>query len=407
VAVNFAGVAELTGEIFRVDFGGVSWLYSAVILGTIPLMLLFAHAWPRCPYTIQFLSVALTSGAAWLRLSAVRMGSYWLCMASCFMCGLGASAFLSGPALHARWWMPPASRMLASSVMCQGLSFGWLVGVIVVPLTATDRAGMERLVWAQAAVGLLNVVQFFVFYRSPPAQGTGTSHEEDHDSMKPCSLFLQPQFWVRLLSLAVLGGVSFTVPAIQDGVLHTMYGFSDTEAAVQNAVFILSGVLLGVFVGAASSDRRMVGVWLKRLFVLAVVGSAGIAGLLWHTDFVRSNRTECFVLLLVCNAVAGGASLGFVGLGCQSMADFPVSESYSTGAMEVLLQLSGAILTQLASGGSGFVLCFAATVAAAAVFLMGHRDLEKIECRRFVAPRANDVLRQHGGRSEALCGPQP
>ena len=70
---------------------------------------------------------------------------------------------------------------------------------------------------------------------------------------------------------------------------------------------------------------------------------------------------------------AGGASLGFVGpaMGVAVAGTHPISELYSSGAIELGLQLMGAMLTQLSSGSKGYTVLSLASWVIALAMLVG------------------------------------
>eukprot|EP00618_Florenciella_parvula_P005726 CAMPEP_0119470794 /NCGR_PEP_ID=MMETSP1344-20130328/3542_1 /TAXON_ID=236787 /ORGANISM="Florenciella parvula, Strain CCMP2471" /LENGTH=108 /DNA_ID=CAMNT_0007503507 /DNA_START=132 /DNA_END=458 /DNA_ORIENTATION=- len=75
---------------------------------------------------------------------------------------------------------------------------------------------------------------------------------------------------------------------------------------------------------------------------------------------------------------AGGASLGFLGpaMGVAVAGTHPVSELYSSGTIELGIQVMGAVLTQLSSGSAGYTVLSVASWIIALIMLFGFRAPE-------------------------------
>merc|ERR1719277_1653888 len=90
-------------------------------------------------------------------------------------------------------------------------------------------------------------------------------------------------------------------------------------------------------------------------------------------ELASTSPSSLVGFLFVGNILLGIGSIGYCGLAFDSMTEFPISESYSTGCLEMGMQLAGAILTQMATGRFGFVLCAAVTWASAICFVGTYR----------------------------------
>ena len=80
--------------------------------------------------------------------------------------------------------------------------------------------------------------------------------------------------------------------------------------------------------------------------------------------------SQVFILLMI---PAGGASLGFLGpaMGVAVAGTHPVSELYSSGAIELGIQVMGAVLTQLSSGSAGYTVLSVASWIIALIMIFG------------------------------------
>merc|ERR1711953_303326 len=94
--------------------------------------------------------------------------------------------------------------------------------------------------------------------------------------------------------------------------------------------------------------------------------------------------------LLVGNMVSGGATGGFIGHACESMSEFPVSESISTALMEAQLQVAGTVLTQLSSGKNGFEICAGVLCCVTIIFVSGQRPATSSTAGERQRRRQND-----------------
>eukprot|EP00662_Eupelagonemidae_sp_cell21_P015453 gene15452-15342_t len=101
---------------------------------------------------------------------------------------------------------------------------------------------------------------------------------------------------------------------------------------------VVTGVVLGIIAPAARRHRVAI---TRALFAACVAGLAGLAALSEAGDRVeKSRRFAAYVALM---AIAGAGSIGFIGVAlpiCCALAH-PVSEAYSAGLVELLVQVAG------------------------------------------------------------------
>jgi MFS family permease len=156
------------------------------------------------------------------------------------------------------------------------------------------------------------------------------------------------QFMMQGFCYAVLGGVSYTIPAVQDEVFADI-GYTSQENSLTNFCFIMTGVCCGVLLGYVGKDRRRHGVLLKFLFSISAVS---LTVLLVLTDLrkrnidVGLNNAELRPIFIICMGGAGAGTLSFIGIALQKAVDLtqPVSEAIAGGMVEWFLNNFAAII---------------------------------------------------------------
>jgi hypothetical protein len=161
-------------------------------------------------------------------------------------------------------------------------------------------------------------------------------------------MFTNKHFLVQGLCYGVLGGVSFTLTAVQDEVLEHI-GLGPRETCWTNFAFVLSGVIGGLVSGVVVGPRKHLhGVYLKSMFVLCSVALAGLTVLTYvarcdtKTD-CNMSKSSIQAVAIVLMGLAGVSCLGFTGIGLTVAGRIgePVPEALTGGAIEWAIQVKG------------------------------------------------------------------
>jgi hypothetical protein len=186
------------------------------------------------------------------------------------------------------------------------------------------------------------------------------------------------QFMMQAFCYAVLGGVSYTVPAVQD-VVFTDIGYTSQENAVTNFVFIFTGVVCGVLLGYIGKDRRIHGRLLKGMFAISAVCLSIILVL---TDLrkrnidIGLNNNQLRPIFIICMGGAGAGTLSFIGIALQKAVDLtqPVSEAIAGGMVEWFLNNFAAIIPLV--DAKTFWASTVVTVAVTLIYLVFYAENE-------------------------------
>jgi hypothetical protein len=137
-----------------------------------------------------------------------------------------------------------------------------------------------------------------------------------------------------------------------------------------NASFILSGVTAGLALGGLCRDLAVYHAVVFGCSALCAVGLSLLLLLLSPPVVMYVGTETAFALLVLCMALTGGSSLGFIGLALHEAVELakPASEVYAGGLLEWLLQICGAYLGLVSGCGAGFVPCLAAAWVATIMF---------------------------------------
>lgn len=191
------------------------------------------------------------------------------------------------------------------------------------------------------------------------------------------SMARNPRLLLHTAASALLGGVSFAIPAVVDIVLGqsceaSALSLPPEHTMVANAAFILSGVTAGLALGGWCRDLALYHAVVFGCSALCAVGLSLLLLLLSPPAVLCLGPEATFVLLVLGMAITGASSLGFIGLALHEAVELakPASEVYAGGLLEWLLQICGAYLGIVSGCGAGFMPCLAAAWVATIVFGM-------------------------------------
>ena len=327
-------------------------------------------------------SVVATTAAAWIRWLALHTMSYQyeLCAISQVLIGFGASAISTLPGQISHQRFAPNRWALTTSLMLMANYSGWLFGSSVPELLVVEGSveSLSNLFLAQAVYSCFTTTAFFLFYRPLSDEAALVVAKENAEKSHLggfVSVFKvmarTPQFCLQLTTHGLFGAIGFVVPSailfiIQDLGLYSWMG------QLINFVFIGTGVLGGVLLGACSTDVKSYPRILKMCYVLgtaALVVMCGVA----YTDVLGAAIATIALILLM--AVAGFATLGFTGVLFEDLARFPnMTSSYVLWiGYEIILALSS-ILNLFSSNGSGFWILAGTSVLTCVVFLTCYKQ---------------------------------
>eukprot|EP01061_Rhynchopus_euleeides_P038239 TRINITY_DN6568_c0_g2_i10.p1 TRINITY_DN6568_c0_g2~~TRINITY_DN6568_c0_g2_i10.p1 ORF type:complete len:461 (+),score=158.94 TRINITY_DN6568_c0_g2_i10:73-1455(+) len=380
--MDFASAPDLAKEIFNtvevldngteihheLDSTQLNLLYSASLITVLPLSLPASHFVTSHNYLTMLFGVCCNVIGAWLRYLSVSQGSYPVALLSSIFIGACSSVCITSVAYIPDKWFPGHLCTLATSIGVQVAYTGWGLATVAVPYLATDDESMEQFLLTQAFVvsGTLGV--FFLFYKSPPTHETVSMKDASFLSTfwgVMARLFSTKAYVIQLFCFSVLGGLSFSITAVQ---AELFTAFSTKEGAWTNFTFVTTGVLAGMAFG--SLPRRHTDALLVFCFILCAVALASLTTLVHYADDIEHDTLYMACLCMM--GLAGIASLGFIGpaltRACRSVPD--VDPSFSGGGIEWWIQVWGSVLTLISTGSVGFAGCAVAAWLAAIVFVL-------------------------------------
>jgi len=416
--MDFSTVGDVSKEVFKwVDDKGVpeddtttdgklNWLYSASLLAVLPVAfpaarLLTTHQWP----CIMAMSIFNCLGA-WLRYISVKQANYGLALLSSILVGMGAAVIITACAYIPGLWFSKQQRAFATSAAVMANYAGWALGTVLIPALVDNtgpagsggsyvygdsRSGIEDLKWfllVQACIVSACPVAVLLFHRERPFQDpdafSGVDSEETVQDEKDaaegshaqpavpsnvhmdgkisrssveCSCSISVPFVIQGMMHAVLGGISFTIPAVQT-TLFSDLGFSDDESSWTNFSFVMSGVVAGLIAGHITSKWMAI----QETVITCCYFASAIALLVVSSVAYKQDdigKDTAYHIYLVFMGIAGAGSLGFIGVAlthaCRHLPGVP--HSYSAGAIEWFVQVWGAVFSQICvTGKSSFVI---------------------------------------------------
>uniref|UniRef100_A0A7S1FJP5 Major facilitator superfamily (MFS) profile domain-containing protein n=1 Tax=Noctiluca scintillans TaxID=2966 RepID=A0A7S1FJP5_NOCSC len=397
LSCNYSVVEEVTQEALHTDDVQISFLYSAFLIiaavGMTPGMMLAA----RWEGVALGCSVLLNVGASWLRWIASEQESYRLSLISTVMCALGTCTMLTLPAQVSQQRFPPDLWTFATSLMVQANYFGWLVGSVVPPQCISGVASFKHFMLYQAMVASMVLVAFVLMYRpvlkvSARSQGSEASAsflesrerpqaiQTEDDNHAPGGLLnllgvamAHPRFALQVGAFGLMGGVSFSQPSAGIFILQD-YGFSNQVDVWVNMCFIGTGIVFGIVVGKFCNEPRFFGITLKAMFVVCAL-CTGISAVLAASGFLNSNNIASFILICVLSAGTGATSIGFIGIGIEAAALYPVGGAYACWLVEIIVQVAGGVISQEASNSNGFMVLAVVQGFATIVFLFSFKSV--------------------------------
>mmetsp|Transcript_42042 Transcript_42042/g.112071 ORF Transcript_42042/g.112071 Transcript_42042/m.112071 type:complete len:352 (+) Transcript_42042:141-1196(+) len=213
--------------------------------------------------------------------------------------------------------------------------------------------------------------------RLPLGSLAATAIPEASGMTQTKQLFSNRQFMLQCFCHSTLGGLSFTIPAVQGQGFKSM-GFSNLTSGWASFVFIMSGVVLGIGFGFWLNTTKRAAAALRPLYLVVALTISGCCFIQRYKDDLALGHNQSIVVFVLLMIPAGGASLGFLGpaMGVAVAGTHPVSELYSSGTIELGIQVMGAVLTQLSSGSAGYTVLSVASWIIALIMLFGFRAPE-------------------------------
>lgn len=330
-------------------------------------------------------SVMATTVAAWMRWWALhRMRhQYVLCAISQVLVGFGASAISTLPGQISHQRFAPTQWALTTSLMLMANYTGWLFGSSVPEVVVVEGSvsSLADLFFTQASYSGFTTISFFLLYRPLPeraariiaSENAGKSHLGGFTAVFQM-MASTPQFRLQLGTHGLFGAIGFVVPSAILFILQDL-GAPPWIGQLTNFVFIGTGVLGGVVLGACSTDATCYPVTLKMCYVLGTAALALMCGIA-YTGFL-SAATPSIMLLVLLMAVAGFATLGFTGVLFEDLARFPnMTPSYVLWiGYEIILTVSS-VLNLFASNASGFWILAGTSMLTCMIFLTCYRQAD-------------------------------
>lgn len=363
-------------------------MYSASLLAAAPAIIPVMFILDRWNISVSCFGVLMNVLGGWLRYIGCKEKNGIITVLSSVPIGLAASVVVcSYTALSACF--PKHKRSLATSIAVQSNYVGWLVGAMVLPRLVKKPEDFETVMLQQAIAGSCSIVLFALFHRKPDVQ-----EEDEFVSGKDesCSAMVtefklmlsNPQYLVECLCYCIVGGISFAIPGVQDALFHSI-GFTPDEDSWTNFAFIFTGNVVGVLLPCLVRKRKNVRPALNIVFLVVSISVVALAIIthetIWPNIKEDIGRDHLFVILLVLMMLAGGGSLGFIGVGLHSAAETvapQVAETKSGGFVELWIQVFGAVFSLIAPA-IGFKIMGAVAVLIVLISFIFNHPSEKKE----------------------------
>ncbi|KAJ9454882.1 hypothetical protein DIPPA_02846 [Diplonema papillatum] len=400
--MNFATVEDIAKEsLGGIGDGSLNFLYSASLLAVLPFAFPVSYLLDRYNVVVTGVGVLCNVIGAWLRYLSIDRESYAIALLSSVFIGCSAAVIITSVAhVPQQWFVKGTPRQLATSIGVQANYAGWCLGSLLMPYGVDTKEDYKDLLRIQAFFVSLSLLLFFAFHRQRPAEETQTleipQHPDHLDSAVNASqsppgppaglpegsdssfveefvqnikvLAASKSFLFQLLCYSALGGISFTIPAIQGEVFSK---FTTHDTAWTNFAFIFTGVIGGLTFGTFKSDK------VDNLITACFFVCSASVTLIIIVGYLQDTIgfTASYVATICLMSMAGLASLGFIGpaLSKACRAVPAVSHSWSGGAVEWCIQVWGAVLTQVSIGSVGFSACAALAWTATALLLVANR----------------------------------
>ena len=384
--MDFASVSTLGKTIFSTTDSGLNWLYSGSLATVVFMSLLFSwvmETWKESGnWTVTGIGTFANIIAAWLRWYCIKEGSYFIAMVSSFFLGVAGASIIVSIVPLAKYNFSTAQRTLATTIAVQLNYAGWCVGSFIIPSYTSNKEDFENLMYLQAIIASFGLLLFVSFHRPRPTFCCECTGRRDKDNsyrnrkknttpliadnseanthlisekVGLVELLSNANFVIQGMSFAVLGGISFAIPAVQDEIFSEV-GLNQDLTKWTNVTFVLSGVVSGLLLGAwfhyrgieptSQTSMRV----LRAMFVICTISLTVLACATYAAD--SFDREVFTVLLFVSMLITGACCLGFVGIALsQAVAvAYPASEVYSASFVEWLIQIWGVIFAQLCAG---------------------------------------------------------
>ena len=401
MCMDYAAISSIAKDALGTDDAGVNWLYSGLLLAVLPATVPAAIFTVRAPVATALVGICLNVGGAWLRWLSITTGSYAIALTSSVIIGFAAAIIICSYTALAHRLFPADERALATTIAVQCNYFGWAIGSLM-PLIVRDPACVDSscagltsystAMLAQAiAVSFALPLYFVTDGRaliaecSPASKAINanfvpTDAHESGDGGRPRLLLRNAQFWIHAACYSIMGGISFTIPGIQDqlftsclttvnatngtgvnGTAVPIAIFGSTQTLWTNFAFISAGVATGLTIGTFVKDTKKYGIILRLLFVVTSLALSGIAVLANSQVAGAIDSHTLYAMLVLLMTITGAGSLGFIGLGLRTAVSVsePVDEAYVGGGVEWLIQAWGAFLTQISDCNISFYACAA------------------------------------------------
>jgi hypothetical protein len=391
--MDFASVSVLGKSIFHCNNEQLNWLYSAslvvVVATSIPAIYVMESHGSTGNWSIMLVATISNVLGGWLRWLSVANESYITALLSSIVLGFAAAGIIVSIVPLTENNFPKKNRTLATTIAVQMNYLGWCLSSVIVPGNSNTKSELGHMLFIQAILISISIIAFSMFHRPLPfccntrglnrqygsvgsSGGGGTDsdplvsqdsdddinlnqHGIHHHIKQMGALFLNRQFLIQCICFSMLGGISFALPAVQDE-LFLEVGLTQNLTKWTNLAFLASGVLTGLAIGTVfhykeiQPDDFYSMFAIRIMFGICTLSLSGLAVLASFANFMSNGVV--FIIALILMAISGSCSLGFVGIALPQAVSVarPVSEVYSAGLVECLLQIWGVVFAQWCAG---------------------------------------------------------
>jgi hypothetical protein len=190
------------------------------------------------------------------------------------------------------------------------------------------------------------------------------------------TMFQTRNFFVLFLGLAMMTGIGFALPALQQEQLHSLQ-FSSEIIGWSSFLFITSGVLFGVILGHYLKSWKQCSELLLPLFVVGSISLTIMFAMQYGSKhYFQMSKSSTFAVTLFCMFFAGGSTLSALGVGMRIVVHIthPLSDIYTSSVIQFGIQCVSASLPMVAIGKYGYAVLVGVAWTATLLVALGLRS---------------------------------
>ncbi|PSR76634.1 major facilitator superfamily domain-containing protein [Coniella lustricola] len=303
--LTFSPVVSTAAEFFDTSEAAINWLSTAFLLAfvaVVPFVIYTLHWGPKP--SILAASILMLVGN-WVRYGGVRASShsFGVVMFGQILIGFSQPFVLAAPTRYTDLWLTNRGRVAATALMSLANPFGAALGQLIIPFWVYSPSDIPNAVLYLAIIATIACVPSLFVPAKPPTPPSASGETQKLDlKVSARKLLEHREPWLLLIPFIIYVGFFNSLSTIINQVL-TPYGFSDTDAGIAGAVFIVVG-LVSAAITSPIIDRTKAFL----MFIKIVVPLVGLSYLV----FIWMPETRSIAAVIVILAVIGASSFSLV-----------------------------------------------------------------------------------------------